>query len=66
LHPLTLLEVHVKKLLRLVAAPFLVAAVIVTALSVPASADTAETDAEIAAQWQTAWDTYNPAGLPVP
>jgi hypothetical protein len=49
----------VKKLLRLLAAPFLVAAVMVTALSAPASADTAETDAEIAAQWQTAWDTYD-------
>jgi uncharacterized membrane protein len=48
----------VKKLLRLLAAPFVAATVIVTALSVPASADTVETDAEIAAQWQTAWDTY--------
>jgi uncharacterized membrane protein len=58
LHLLTLIEVYVKKLLRLLTAPFLAAAVIVTALSAPASADTVESDAEIAAQWQTAWDTY--------
>ncbi|GII56354.1 hypothetical protein Pth03_47430 [Planotetraspora thailandica] len=47
------------KLLRLVAAPFLAAAVMVAALSTPASADTVDSDPQIAAEWQTAWDTYH-------
>ncbi|WP_214416605.1 hypothetical protein [Sphaerisporangium fuscum] len=47
-----------KKLIRLLAAPLVAATVILTAMSAPAGADTTETDAELAAQWQAAWDTY--------
>ncbi|MBP2706272.1 hypothetical protein JOL79_20895 [Microbispora sp. RL4-1S] len=47
-----------KKLLRILALQFTVAAFIVAGASSPAGADTTETDAEIAAQWQNAWDTY--------
>jgi hypothetical protein len=48
----------VKKFLRTVAAQLLAAAFVVTALSGPARADTSESDADIAREWQTAWDTY--------
>ncbi|RCG25095.1 hypothetical protein DQ384_32525 [Sphaerisporangium album] len=47
-----------KNLLRLLAASLLSATVALVVLPAPAGADTTETDAEIAAQWQTAWDTY--------
>lgn len=45
--------------MRGVAAPMFAAAFVLTALSAPASADTAESDAEIAQEWQTAYDTYH-------
>ncbi|MEV7971105.1 hypothetical protein AB0O34_34700 [Sphaerisporangium sp. NPDC088356] len=47
-----------KKLLRLLAAPVFAATIALTAFAGPARADTPESDAEIALQWQTAWDTY--------
>ncbi|GAA0387082.1 hypothetical protein GCM10009530_42680 [Microbispora corallina] len=47
-----------KNLLRSLAA-VLAAAVLLPALTLPARADTGESDAQIAAEWQTAWDTYH-------
>ncbi|MEU8271737.1 hypothetical protein AB0B89_31840 [Sphaerisporangium sp. NPDC049002] len=47
-----------KKLLRLLAAPLFAATLALTAFTSPARADTPESDAELALQWQTAWDTY--------
>jgi hypothetical protein len=46
------------KLLRLLAAQLFAAAFVLTALSAPAHADTPESDAQIALEWQAAWDTY--------
>ena len=48
-----------RKILRVAAAHTFAAAVVLTALSAPANADTPESDAQIAAEWQTAWDTYH-------
>lgn len=47
-----------KKLLRLFAAPLFAAALVLTAFSGPVHADVPESDAELAAEWQAAWDTY--------
>ncbi|MEV0150350.1 MULTISPECIES: hypothetical protein [unclassified Nonomuraea] len=47
-----------KHFLRLAAAPVLAGALLVSAASGPANADTTQTDAELAAEWQTAWDTH--------
>ncbi|MEW9529735.1 hypothetical protein [Microbispora sp. NPDC049125] len=47
-----------KKLLRLLAVQMFAAVLAVAAVAGPAGADTTETDAEIAAQWQNAWNTY--------
>ncbi len=47
-----------KKLLRLFTAPLLAAALVATAFSGPARAGTPETDAQLAAEWQAAWDFY--------
>ncbi|MDF2707486.1 MAG: hypothetical protein K0R62_3138 [Nonomuraea muscovyensis] len=52
------LKVYVKHFLRLAAAPLLAGAFLVSAASGPATADTAQTDAELAAEWQAAWDTH--------
>ncbi|MEW9532116.1 SRPBCC family protein [Microbispora sp. NPDC049125] len=46
-----------KQLVRFLAALF-AAALLLPALSAPARADTIETDAQIAAEWQAAWDFY--------
>jgi hypothetical protein len=46
------------KLLRLLAAQLFAAVFVLTALSAPAHADTPESDAQIALEWQDAWDTY--------
>jgi hypothetical protein len=48
----------VKNLLRRLAVPLFAAAFVLTAFTGPARADTPESDAELALQWQTAWDTY--------
>ncbi|OPG01850.1 hypothetical protein [Microbispora sp. GKU 823] len=52
-----------RKTLRVAAAPMFAAAFVLAALSAPANADTTdgttESDAEIAQEWQTAWDTYH-------
>jgi hypothetical protein len=45
----------VKKLLRFLTAPVVAMALLLTGLSSPARA---ETDAQLAASWQLAWDTY--------
>ncbi|WP_248964785.1 hypothetical protein [Sphaerisporangium perillae] len=47
-----------KKLLQVLAAQLFAAAFVLTAFSSGARADTTQTDAELAAEWQTAWDTY--------
>ncbi|RCG21003.1 hypothetical protein DQ384_37065 [Sphaerisporangium album] len=47
-----------KNLLRLVAGPLFAAILVLTAFAGPARADTPESDAELALQWQAAWDTY--------
>ncbi|MEU0571465.1 SRPBCC family protein [Nonomuraea sp. NPDC005983] len=47
-----------KHFLRLVAAPLLAGAFLLSVTSGPATADTTDTDTELAAEWQTAWDTY--------
>ncbi|MEV4183514.1 SRPBCC family protein [Streptosporangium canum] len=47
-----------KKLLRLLATPLFAAALVLTAFSGPARADVPESDAELAVEWQAAWDTY--------
>ncbi|MET8146538.1 SRPBCC family protein [Sphaerisporangium sp. NPDC005288] len=47
-----------RKLLQVLAAQLFAAAFVLTALSGGAHADTTPTDAELAAEWQTAWDTY--------
>ncbi|MBB2912019.1 hypothetical protein FHS43_003299 [Streptosporangium becharense] len=47
-----------KKLLRVLAAQLFAAAFVLTALSAPAHAGTADTDPVLAAEWQTTWDTY--------
>ncbi|MCT9931786.1 hypothetical protein N5079_16360 [Planotetraspora sp. A-T 1434] len=47
-----------KKLLRLLAAQLFAAAFVLTTFSGPAGADTPQSDAEIAQEWQAAWDTY--------
>ncbi|MER5318205.1 hypothetical protein [Streptosporangium roseum] len=47
-----------KKLLRLLATPLFAAALVLTAFSGPARADVPQSDAELAVEWQTAWDTY--------
>ncbi|WP_182909972.1 SRPBCC family protein [Microbispora sp. H13382] len=51
-----------RKILRIAAAPMFAAAFLLATLSAPANADTTtgttESDAEIAQEWQTAWDTY--------
>ncbi|GAA0383185.1 hypothetical protein Acor_70670 [Acrocarpospora corrugata] len=44
-----------KKFLRFITAPVVAAALLLTGLSSPARA---ETDAQLAASWQLAWDTY--------
>ncbi|MGJ6966009.1 hypothetical protein ACSDR0_29285 [Streptosporangium sp. G11] len=46
------------KHLRLLAAQLLAAVLVLTAFSGPARADTPEGDAQLAAEWQTAWDTH--------
>jgi hypothetical protein len=46
------------KLLRLLAAQLFAATFVLAALSGPAHADTPESDAQLALEWQTAWDTY--------
>ena len=52
-----------RKILRATAAPMFAAVLLLAALSAPAHADattgTTESDAEIAQEWQTAWDTYH-------
>jgi hypothetical protein len=48
----------VKKLLKFLAAPLFAATLILAAFSSPAHAETPETDAQLAAEWQTAWDFY--------
>src|SRR4051812_14770373 len=47
----------VKQLARILAALF-AAALLLPGMSVPAHADTFETDAQLAAEWQAAWDFY--------
>ncbi|WP_031157809.1 hypothetical protein [Streptosporangium roseum] len=47
-----------KKLLRLLATPLFAAALVLTAFSGPARADVPESDAELAVEWQAAWDTH--------
>ncbi|MCW2879401.1 MAG: hypothetical protein JWQ95_3501 [Sphaerisporangium sp.] len=47
-----------KKLLRRLAAPLFAATFLLTAFTSPVRADTPESDAELALQWQNAWDTY--------
>ncbi|MEV6982745.1 hypothetical protein AB0M95_16000 [Sphaerisporangium sp. NPDC051017] len=47
-----------KNLLRLLATPLLAASLVLAAFTVPVHADTADGDAELALQWQDAWDTY--------
>ncbi|GGP86214.1 SRPBCC family protein [Streptosporangium pseudovulgare] len=47
-----------KKLLRLLATPLFATALVLTTFSGPARADAPESDAELAAEWQAAWDTY--------
>ncbi|MEV4459816.1 hypothetical protein [Microbispora sp. NPDC049633] len=51
-----------RKILRVAAAQMFATAFVLAALSAPATADTtagtAESDAQIAQEWQTAWDTY--------
>ncbi|GAA4210624.1 hypothetical protein GCM10022252_78640 [Streptosporangium oxazolinicum] len=47
-----------KKHLRLLATQLLAAALVLTAFSGPARAETPESDPQLAAEWQTAWDTY--------
>ncbi|WP_326824983.1 hypothetical protein [Streptosporangium sp. NBC_01756] len=46
------------KLLRLLAAPLFAAALVLTTFSGPVHADVPESDAELAVEWQAAWDTY--------
>ncbi|WP_030923322.1 hypothetical protein [Streptosporangium amethystogenes] len=46
-----------KKHLRLLAAQLFAAALVITVFSSPASADTPAGDTQLAAEWQTAWDT---------
>ncbi|WP_432869481.1 hypothetical protein [Microbispora rosea] len=48
-----------RKILRVATAQMFAAAFVLAALSAPANADTTESDADIAAEWQTAWDTYH-------
>lgn len=45
------------KLLRVLAAPLVAAVTVLAVVATPAHADT-PTDAELAAQWQEAWDTH--------
>ncbi|GAA4594269.1 hypothetical protein GCM10023194_60660 [Planotetraspora phitsanulokensis] len=47
-----------KKLLRLFAIQLFTAAVVLGAFSNPVHAETFETDAQLAAEWQAAWDFY--------
>ncbi|GAA3018694.1 hypothetical protein [Streptosporangium longisporum] len=47
-----------KKHLRLLAAQLFAAVLVLTALSGPARADTPVGDAQLAAEWQAAWDTH--------
>ncbi|MFF3437988.1 hypothetical protein [Streptosporangium sp. NPDC002721] len=47
-----------KKHLRLLSAQLLAGALVLTALSGPARAETSDSDPQLAAEWQTAWDTY--------
>ncbi|MEU8205329.1 SRPBCC family protein [Streptosporangium sp. NPDC049046] len=47
-----------KKRLRLLAAQLLATALVLTTLSAPAHASTPESDPQLAAEWQSAWDTY--------
>ncbi|MER6827296.1 hypothetical protein ABT352_15040 [Streptosporangium sp. NPDC000563] len=47
-----------KKRLRLLAAQLLATALVLTTLSAPAHASTPESDPQLTAEWQTAWDTY--------
>ncbi|MDP9869486.1 MULTISPECIES: SRPBCC family protein [Streptosporangium] len=47
-----------KKFLRLLAAQLFAAMFLLAAFSGPARADTPQSDAELAAEWQAAWDTY--------
>ncbi|MBO3749924.1 hypothetical protein J5X84_27910 [Streptosporangiaceae bacterium NEAU-GS5] len=55
-----------KNLLRLLAAQVFAAAFVLTAVSGPAQADTGPTDAQLAAEWQTALDTYHFTVTPPP
>ncbi|WP_204288619.1 hypothetical protein [Microbispora amethystogenes] len=48
-----------RKILRVVAAQMFAAAFVVTALTTPAHADTTESDADIALEWQSVYDTYH-------
>lgn len=57
MHLLSPLGVHVKKHLRLLAAQLFAMALVITVFSSPAHADTTS-DAQLAAEWQTAWDTH--------
>ncbi|GAA3419760.1 hypothetical protein [Streptosporangium vulgare] len=47
-----------KKHLRLLSAQLLAAALVLTTFSGPARAETPDSDPQLAAEWQTAWDTY--------
>ncbi|MEV0971267.1 hypothetical protein [Microtetraspora glauca] len=47
-----------KQLLRVVAVQVFAATLVLTAVSGPARAETTDTDAAIALEWQTAWDTH--------
>ncbi|MDP9848867.1 SRPBCC family protein [Streptosporangium lutulentum] len=47
-----------KKILRRHAIQLFAATFVLSALSSPAQADTPESDAQLALEWQTAWDTY--------
>jgi uncharacterized membrane protein len=47
-----------KKLLRVLAAQMFATAFVLAAVAGPARADTPPTDAELAAEWQEAWDTH--------
>ncbi|WP_248963608.1 hypothetical protein [Sphaerisporangium perillae] len=47
-----------KQLVRFLTAQLLAAALLLTAFPGPARADTPETDAQLAAEWQAAWDFY--------
>ncbi|WP_182884624.1 hypothetical protein [Microbispora sp. H10885] len=48
-----------RKILRVVAAQMFAAAFVVTTLTNPAHADTTESDADIALEWQSVYDTYH-------